>query len=207
MRLTTWIAALSCTALLSACDSMPKAPVAVAPAAAPAPIGAMLAAAGEAAKLGQADKAQNLLRSAAAAYPADKEPWMRLAQRSMEAKHYREALNHALEVLARDSEDRAALGIVVLSGARVAGAAADQLARGPLWSGATRSEAQEVVKRLHVSVGDGAKPATAPRHATFTAPPPLPGLPAPVAGAPATAPRGNAGDLSDPVAALRGLRK
>lgn len=205
MRLTTWIAVLSCSALLSACASMPKAPVAAAPAAGPAPIGAMLTAADDAARLGQADKAQNLLRSAAAAYPADKEPWLRLAQRSMDAKRYRDALNHALEVLARDSEDRAALGIVVLSGARVAGAAADQLARGPLWTGANRSEAQEVVKRLHASVGDGARPASGPRHAMVNAPAPLPAVPAAVA--PAPTPRGNAGDLSDPVAALRGLRK
>lgn len=162
MALRQGIAGLACAALLCACAPMTKTRAMAPPA---PPIGALMADAEQAAQLGQPGRAQALLQAAAAAYPADKEPWLRMAQRSMDGKNYRDALNQALEVLARDGDDRAAHAIVVLSGARIANQSADSLARGPLWSGAARIEAQDLSKQLHASVGDppGVRGAQPPR--------------------------------------------
>ncbi len=186
--------------LLSACATGPRAPIMAPP---PPSIGAMIGAAEEAARLGQADKARSLLQAAASAYPADKEPWLRLAQRGLEAKHYREALVNALEVLARDGEDRAAHAIAVVSAARLAQASAAQLARGAHWSGPQRSEALDSTRQLLVSLGEGRERQTGRTASAGSNANPLPVLPS----APRQLPRPPGGPDLSPLEKLEALKK
>ncbi len=210
------ILGVACALLLSACASTSKT-AAVAP---PAPIAGMLGAADEAVRLGQVDQATVLLAAAAQAYPADKEPWLRLARRSMEQKRYRDALNHAQEVLARDGEERDAHAIAVLSATRLAGASAASLARGGAWSalpGAPqRADAIDAARQLQASLGEQAgKNVPASRAATMqvAAGPapvrkatPTPNR-APAAAPPATTGGPAAGSASGPLDLLDALKR
>lgn len=158
MTLKRGIALLTCLVLLSACASFNKAPKAPAP---PPALAQLLGDAERAGKAGQADKEHALLASAAAAYPADKEPWMRLAELDLQRQNHRAALNSAMEVLARDGEDKEAQAIVTLSALRLASASLTDLNRKNSWTGPMRTEAQGIAKSLFGAMGDPAKPAVA----------------------------------------------
>jgi tetratricopeptide (TPR) repeat protein len=103
---------------------------------------------------GQRDKAQTLLKSAAASYPADKAPWLQLAQLKFERGNYGEAIVNALEALQRDPKDKLGNSIVAVSGLRLSTKALADLSQQNNLSGSLRTEAQELAKLLRNSLGE-----------------------------------------------------
>lgn len=95
------------------------------PAAAPAIVSLeeMLKRAGEAKTGGQRAAARALYKEAATAYPAGKEAWLKLAEDYFEASDYGNAIQSALEVTARDREDRVANSVIAVSSLRLSAAA------------------------------------------------------------------------------------
>lgn len=103
---------------------------------------------------GQKDKAVGLLRTATVAHPADKKPWVRMAQIRFDANQYGDAISHAQEALARDPEDTLAYSILAVSGLRVASKALADLTRKNNLQGSVRSEAQNLAKLLRSSLNE-----------------------------------------------------
>ncbi|MGK5023971.1 tetratricopeptide repeat protein [Janthinobacterium sp. RB2R34] len=144
------LACLACAFLLAACTTAPPAPKPV-----PAPtLAQVLSEADVAARAGQYGKAYTLLEKGGSAYPADKAPWLQLAQLKFDRGQYGDAISHALEALERDSEDKVANSIVAVSGLRLSGKALADLSRQNNLNGSLRSEAQELAKLLRASIGD-----------------------------------------------------
>ena len=145
------IACLAGALLLSACAATePPAPKPV-----PAPtLAPVLSEADAAARAGQYDKAYALLEKGGAAYPADKAPWLQLAQMTFDRGQYGDAIGHALEALERDPDDKVANSIVAVSGLRLSGKALADLSRQNNLNGSLRSEAQELAKLLRASIGE-----------------------------------------------------
>lgn len=140
-----------CVAMLSACATTEN--TVAAPKPAPSMASAM-ADADAALKAGYSDKAMGILHSAASAYPADKTPWLRMAQLRYESNNYGEAIVNALEALERDGDDMLAHSIVAVSGLRVASKALADLTQKNNLSGTIRSEAQDLAKLLRASLGE-----------------------------------------------------
>lgn len=152
------LAGATCALLLSACaadDPAVRTP--------PLPSLEMQGAdAQRAASAGHPEQALAIWKSAAAAYPGDKGPWLAMAQWKYDRSQYADAIVHAQEVLRRDPLDAQAGRLVAASGLRLSVAAyADLQAQNSL-QGATRSEAQELARQLRSSVGDDAAPSAAP---------------------------------------------
>ncbi|KQQ32047.1 hypothetical protein ASF61_16340 [Duganella sp. Leaf126] len=119
-----------------------------------APLSAVLSDASVALKAGQADKAQALLRQAATSYPADKAPWLQLAQIKFDRASYGEAITNAQEALRRDPADKLAYSIAAASGLRVSATALSQLGAQNDLAGPLRSEAQEMARLLRTTLRD-----------------------------------------------------
>ena len=154
MKSTTHLPHVVCVAgalLLSACTTPEKSlskPV-------PAPtLAQVLSDADAAARAGQYDKAYTLLEKGGSAYPADKAPWLQLAQMKFDRAQYGDAISHALEALERDPDDKVANSIVAVSGLRLSGKALADLSRQNNLNGSLRSEAQELAKLLRASIGE-----------------------------------------------------
>ena len=113
-----------------------------------------LAKADAAYKTNQADKATALLKEAAVAYPADKMPWLRIAQAKFDSGSYSEAIVNAQEVLNRDAKDKVANSIIVVSGLRLSTKALSDLRSQNEISGSLRNEAQDLAKILRESLGE-----------------------------------------------------
>lgn len=111
---------------------------------------------------GQKDKAVGLLRTASVAHPADKKPWVRMAQIRFDANQYGDAISHAQEALARDPEDTLAYSILAVSGLRVASKALADLTRKNNLQGSVRSEAQDLAKLLRSSLNEEVLVSTRP---------------------------------------------
>src|SRR5262245_40840310 len=79
----------------------------------------MLADADRAAAAGQHEKYQTALKAAAASYPAEKAPWLQMAQTRFDRGNYSEAIVNAQEALQRDAGDKQALSIIAVSGLRL----------------------------------------------------------------------------------------
>lgn len=149
MKLHTLLPGLASTLLLAACASTDGPP--------PAPAATLEHALGEAdaaARSGQYDKAQALLKGAGSTFPTDKGPWLQLAQMKFDRSHYGDAISSALEVLQRDPEDKLANSIVAASGLRLSAKALTDLTRQNNLNGSLRSEAQELSKLLRTSLGE-----------------------------------------------------
>ncbi|WP_229467468.1 M48 family metallopeptidase [Massilia sp. Mn16-1_5] len=147
---TRLMPAMACVALLSACAStgdsaagMPKA----------ATMAASVAAADAAIAAGQPDKAYAHLKSASQAFPADKTPWVRMAQMRFDSKEYGQAIVDAHEALERDPDDTLAHSIAAVSGLRVSSKALGELTRKNKINGDVKSEAQDLAKLLRTSLG------------------------------------------------------
>ena len=178
------LACLAGALLLAACTTPPP------PAAKPAPaptLAQVLSEADAAARAGQYDKAYTLLEKGGSAYPADKAPWLQMAQMKFDRGQYGDAISHALEALERDPDDKVANSIVAVSGLRLSGKALADLSRQNNLNGSLRSEAQELAKLLRASIGEDVlvppakRPAAgAKRAAASSAPAPAP-APAPAA--------------------------
>ncbi|MEO6919019.1 MAG: tetratricopeptide repeat protein [Collimonas sp.] len=139
--------ALAC--LVSACATTP--PPVVDPA---AKLDAIVAEADAAQKAGQTDKAVKLLKDATGAYPADKAPWIKLAQIRFDAENYGDAISYALEGLQRDPKDKVANSIVAVGGLRLSTKALNDLRTQNDLNGNVRSEAQGLAKILRESLGE-----------------------------------------------------
>jgi len=148
---TRLMPAMACVALLSACattgdgsGSMPKTTT----------MAASISAADAAIAAGQPDKAFAHLQSASQAFPADKTPWVRMAQMRFDAKNYGQAIIDAQQALERDPDDTLANSIAAVSGLRVSSKALGELTRKNKINGDVRTEAQELAKLLRASVGE-----------------------------------------------------
>jgi hypothetical protein len=134
--------------------------------------------AGTALAAGEGEKAQGILKTAATNYPADKAPWLHMAQIKFDRASYGEAITNALEALQRDPNDKLGNSIVAVSGLRLSTKALSDLSRQNNLNGSLRSEAQELAKLLRGSLGedvlvpsspDKRKPAP-PKKSTVSAP-------------------------------------
>jgi len=110
--------------------------------------------AGVAQAAGESDKAQGILKTAATNYPADKAPWLHMAQIKFDRASYGEAITNALEALQRDPNDKLGNSIVAVSGLRLSTKALSDLSRQNNLNGSLRSEAQELAKLLRGSLGE-----------------------------------------------------
>lgn len=151
MKLTTLLPGLACL-LLAACATDGELVRGDKPA--PATLERALAEADNALAAGQADKAQVLLKSAATSYPADKTPWLHLAQLKFDRASYGEAILHAQEALQRDPNDKLGNSIVAVSGLRLSTKALADLSQQNNLNGSLRSEAQELARLLRSSLGE-----------------------------------------------------
>jgi predicted Zn-dependent protease len=103
---------------------------------------------------GQNDKAQGILRTAATNYPAEKSPWLHMAQIKFDRASYGEAIMSALEALQRDPSDKLGNSIVAVSGLRLSTKALADLSQQNNLNGSLRSEAQDLAKLLRTSLGE-----------------------------------------------------
>ena len=137
--------------LLSACADSPKK---ITDFQIPPSLDSMLAKASAASNAGQSEQALNQLKSATASFPADKKPWLQMAQINFDGANYGDAINNALEVLQRDPSDKLANSIVAVSGLRLSTKALADLSQQNNLSGSVRTEAQDLAKLLRESLGE-----------------------------------------------------
>jgi tetratricopeptide (TPR) repeat protein len=191
MKLGTTIPGLACALLLSACAT--DAPLLRPEKASAVTLDSALAEANRMAAGGQQDKAMTLLRSAAGSYPADKAPWLSMAQMKFDRASYGEAILHAQEALQRDPSDQVGNSIIAVSGLRLSTKALADLSQQNNLSGSLRTEAQDLARVLRTSLGEDVlvpPPATARK-----APPAPPKRAAPV--------KPGAASSADPFGAIR----
>jgi tetratricopeptide (TPR) repeat protein len=103
---------------------------------------------------GQPDRAYKALKAAAAAFPTDKTPWLRMAQLHYDARNYGEAIVNANAALERDPDDTLANSIAAVSGLRVSSKALADLTQKNNLSGSVRTEAQDLAKLLRSTLGE-----------------------------------------------------
>lgn len=141
------IPSVLCVAALAACatTSQPAKPPTMA---------SMMSEADAAVMGGKSDKAFTVLKAAGNAYPADKAPWLRMAQMRYDSKDYGDAIVNALAALERDPDDTLASSIVAVSGLRVSSKALADLTQANNLSGSVRSEAQDLAKLLRSALGE-----------------------------------------------------
>lgn len=151
MILTRLIPGLVCAAFLAACGTTDPA---AGKKLAQVPMADSMAAAEAAIKAGQSEKAIAMLKGAARAHPADKTPWVRMAQVRFDGDDYGQAIVNAQEAIQRDGDDTLAHSIAAVSGLRVASKALADLTRKNNLSGTIRSEAQDLAKLLRASLGE-----------------------------------------------------
>ena len=151
------LSSLACVAILGGCASAPPPPPA--PKATPT-VASFIKDAEAAIALGNNEQAVALLKSAAIAYPKDKEPRLRAAQLQFDCHNYGEAISHAREVLDRDPDDMTANSIMAASGLRVSSKALADLAAKNNLSGSVRTEAQDLVKVVRAHIKGDIIPAT-----------------------------------------------
>jgi tetratricopeptide (TPR) repeat protein len=155
MKKITVISRVLCIAAiaasLSACQTMdtPKVAVPVKP-----KLEDMLARATEAKVAGKQEQAITLWKETATAYPADKSPWVNIAQSRYDAGQYGEAIVSAQEILVRDPSDQLANSIIAISGLRLSTRALGDLSRQNNLSGSIRTESQDLAKLLRESLGE-----------------------------------------------------
>jgi tetratricopeptide (TPR) repeat protein len=155
MKKITVISRVLCIAAiaasLSACQTMdtPKVAAPVKP-----KLEDMLARATEAKVAGKQEQAITLWKETATAYPADKSPWVNIAQSRYDAGQYGEAIVSAQEILVRDPSDQLANSIIAISGLRLSTRALGDLSRQNNLSGSIRTESQDLAKLLRESLGE-----------------------------------------------------
>src|SRR6202008_3126435 len=109
---------------------------------------------GSASSAGKKEQAVTLWKEAAQAYPADKTPWLSIAQTRYETGQYGDAIINAQEVLVRDPNDTLANSIIAISGLRLSTRALADLSRQNNLSGSLRTESQDLAKLLRESLGE-----------------------------------------------------
>ncbi len=155
MKKITVISRILCIAAiaasLSACQTMeaPKVAVPVKP-----KLEDLLAKASEAKAAGKQEQAITLWKETAQAFPADKAPWVNIAQSRYDAGQYGEAIVSAQEILVRDPSDQLANSIIAISGLRLSTRALADLSRQNNLAGSIRTESQDLAKLLRESLGE-----------------------------------------------------
>lgn len=144
-------AAVACALTLSACSTAPAVKTAVAP---PPSLDELMAKATQASTSGNSEAAMVLWKQAAVEFPADKNPWVRMAQTRYEAGQYGDAIINAQEVLVRDPADKLANSVIAISGLRLSTRALADLSRQNNLSGPLRTESQDLAKLLRESLGE-----------------------------------------------------
>lgn len=99
-------------------------------------------------------KERAIYRSAAAAYPTSKEPWLKLAEGYFEESDYGNAILASQEVLQRDSNDNVATSLLAVSGLRVSTSALKTLRQQNNLGSDTRSQAENAAKILRDVLGE-----------------------------------------------------
>ena len=145
------IPCITAVLLLSACAGTPPTTSAV-PAA--ATLDAAMADAERSVAAGNADKAYEILRHAGSRFPAEKAPWVQIAQLKFDRGHYGDAIANALEGLQRDPKDRQGNSIVAVAGLRVSTKAVADLSRQNSLGGPLRTEAQELANLLRTTLNE-----------------------------------------------------
>lgn len=151
MKLHTLLPCMASVLLLAACASTDGGAARTAP---PPTLEHLMGEADAAAKAGQPDKALALLRGAGGAFPADKAPWLQIAQIKFDRGNYGDAIGNALEALQRDPDDKLANSIVAVSGLRLSTKALADLSQQNKLNVSLRSEARELAKLLRASLGE-----------------------------------------------------
>ena len=156
---------LACALLLSGCAT--DGPLVRPEKSTAATLDSAMAEANRAAASGQQDKALSLLRSAAGSYPAEKAPWLSMAQMKFDRASYGEAILHAQEALQRDPADQVGNSIIAVSGLRLSTKALADLSQQNNLSGSLRTEARDLARVLRASIGEEVlvPPPAAPRPA------------------------------------------
>lgn len=145
-----FFAAVACALTLSACSttSAVKTPPP------PPTLDELMGKANLAASSGNKEAAMGLWKQAAEAYPADKTPWVNMAQTRYEAGQYGDAIVHAQEVLVRDPANNQANSVIAISGLRLSTRALADLSRQNNLSADLRTESRDLAKLLRESLGE-----------------------------------------------------
>lgn len=141
------------TMFTGACSSAPSRTAAQT---APTGLETMMSQASADFKAGLTDKALSEYKNITKLYPADKSPWVKLAQIGFDRTNYGDAITNALEALQRDPSDTLANSIVAVSGLRLSTKALANLRKQNNLSGSTRDEAQNLAKILRDTLGESA---------------------------------------------------
>lgn len=99
-------------------------------------------------------RAQKLLEDATKTNPADKKPWLKLAQLQFDQGNYAQAVTAGQEVLARDAKDQEAHSIVLVSSLRIAAKSLAEMSQLNQLSGDARTEAKKVAAILRENLGE-----------------------------------------------------
>jgi hypothetical protein len=194
MPLKYLLPSVACLALLTGCATTDTHPASKSHAS----VASVISEADVAFNAGMPDKGVKLLKDAAVAYPADKAPWLRLAQHQFDNRIYGDAVVSALEVLERDQDEMQAHSIVAVAGLRLSLKALGDLTHKNNLSGTVKSEAQDLAKLLRDRLGEGLmgkgqdkKPVTKVA------------VVAPTKAASNTSPKGQPKDSDDPFAGMK----
>lgn len=108
----------------------------------------------EALKSGAKVRAQKLLEDAVKTNPADKTPWIKLAQLHFDQGNYAQAVTAGQEVLARDPKEQEARSIVLVSSLRMAAKSLAEMRVMNQLTGDARMEAKKVAAILRENLGE-----------------------------------------------------
>lgn len=158
-----YLSALVVPLIFVGCASAPKndssvvvLPAQATPSASTAPLADLIAEATSATSAGKPDKALSILDNAAKLFPADKKPWVQMAQIEFDGTNYGNAIVNALEALQRDPKDQVANSIIAVSGLRLSTKALTELSHQNNLSGSVKTEAQDLAKLLRERLGETA---------------------------------------------------
>lgn len=141
--------ATGCAIILGACATAPTATAVARPS-----VASLMEKAGQASASGNKELAVTLWKQTAAAFPAEKTPWVNIAQTRYDAGQYGDAIVSAQEILVRDPNDQLANSIIAISGLRLSTRALSDLSRQNNLSGPLRTESQDLAKLLRESLGE-----------------------------------------------------
>lgn len=156
------------------------------------------------------DKARLTLREAAMAYPAAKEPWLRLAEDYFRQSDYGNAILAAQEVVQRDNKNPVAQSVLAVSGLRVSAQALGELRDRNRFEVGSKGEAVELTRQMRAHLGEpvlvplksGAEPSAETNAATQPTTPAR-ARPSPAAAARAPRPPRDEPVALDPAAAVK----
>lgn len=100
------------------------------------------------------DQSRRTLREAAMAYPAAKEPWLRLAEDYFRSSDYGNAILAAQEVVQRDNKNPVAQSVLAVSGLRVSAQALGELRDRSRFEVGSKGEAVELTRQMRVHLGE-----------------------------------------------------